>query len=492
MSLSLRSHAIAVTLVLGTLTLGTVAALVFTTTRMEHNTARLWHALESVRATEELQKGLMSHEREQRLYEATNKPVHAEEAQAIATRLRQELAQARQLADTGADSALLDELNTELEHYLANPTPRPGSPEANTGRMLARELQISSRLVEQNLADARATLEANQRWDRLANVVGLAVSLALVAGLALTFLLVRSQVYWPLRAVREALLHFRPGAPLRLEPRAGVRELQDIAHTFNETASRLEKQREVQLGFLAGVAHDLRNPLQALRMASSSVNPDRPLPPEDKLRARFALVNRQVDRLTRMVDDLLDTTRIEAGQLSLNVGEHDLIELVQEAVELHRPSTQLHELVTCFPEDGLTVRCDSTRISQVLNNLLSNAIKYSPAGGQVHIEVGEEEDGVWVAVSDPGVGIPTSEQESIFEPFRRSAASRTHIPGVGLGLSVARRILNAHGGTIEVRSTPGRGSTFCFRLPWTVADERTRRPSGYAAPTEQLSPEAAS
>jgi signal transduction histidine kinase len=463
--LSLRGQAFTLTLALGMLTAATVATLALTTSRMERDSDQMWHALRSVQATEELEKALIYHEREQRLYEATSKPTHASEVQAATQGVRQALALAYQLADTSTESALLMSLGKELEGYLANPTPAPGTPEADSGKMLDKPLLLSRSLLEHNLTAAQAIRESNERWEQWASLVGLGVSLALVCGMALALWAVRRQVYWPLLAVRQALLRFRPGAAIPHVPTRGVQEIRDIAHAFHETASRLERQREVQLGFLAGVAHDLRTPLHALRAAVSSVRPERPLPPEGKLRERFALVSRQVDRLTRMADDLLDTTRIEAGQISLNRDEHDLLDLVQEAVELHRPLSEAHEFVTSWPEQALRVHCDSTRIAQVLNNLMSNAIKYSPAGGQVRVEAGETAEMAWVAVSDTGVGIAASERESIFEPFRRSATTRDTIPGVGLGLSVARRILEAHGGVIEVASEPACGSTFRIWLP---------------------------
>jgi signal transduction histidine kinase len=101
----------------------------------------------------------------------------------------------------------------------------------------------------------------------------------------------------------------------------------------------------------------------------------------------------------------------------------------------------------------------------VLNNLLSNAIKYSPRGGVVRVELTTAPDAAWVAVTDSGIGIPAEELESIFEPFRRSSTTRDAIPGVGLGLAVGRRIIEAHGGHIEVQSQLGVGTTFRVRLP---------------------------
>ena len=111
------------------------------------------------------------------------------------------------------------------------------------------------------------------------------------------------------------------------------------------------------------------------------------------------------------------------------------------------------------------MRGDPTRLTQVLTNLLSNAIKYSPRGGRVWVRLEHSQEEILLSVSDEGVGIPPDEYERIFEPFRRSKGSRAEIPGIGLGLSVSRRIVRAHGGNIEVVSQEGTGSTFRVRLP---------------------------
>jgi two-component system, OmpR family, sensor histidine kinase MtrB len=117
------------------------------------------------------------------------------------------------------------------------------------------------------------------------------------------------------------------------------------------------------------------------------------------------------------------------------------------------------------PDLPVVVRGDPTRLTQVVTNLLSNAIKYSPRGGRVRVQLARAQDEVMLSVSDEGVGIPPDEYERIFEPFRRSKGSSAEIPGIGLGLSVSRRIVRAHGGDIEVVSQIGAGSTFRVRLP---------------------------
>jgi signal transduction histidine kinase len=138
---------------------------------------------------------------------------------------------------------------------------------------------------------------------------------------------------------------------------------------------------------------------------------------------------------------------------------------VADVVELHRPSSQQHQLELSVPDLPVSVRGDPTRLTQVLTNLLSNAIKYSPRGGFVRVLLAQSQEEVTISVSDEGVGIAPDEYEHIFEPFRRSKGSSAGIPGIGLGLSVSRRIVRAHGGDIEVVSQVGVGSTFRVRIP---------------------------
>src|SRR5262249_35557449 len=195
--------------------------------------------------------------------------------------------------------------------------------------------------------------------------------------------------------------------------------------------------------FLSAVAHDLKNPLGALQMATSIFEPEQPLPEEKRIREIFAIVRRQIDHLNRMVGDLLDAYRIESGNLELRAQEVDARELLREACDLFRNTSAAHELSIELPETPVIVRWDPGRIGQVLNNLLSNAIKYSPAGGLVIARLHEADAQVLTQVADYGVGIPPDDIPRIFEPFRRSGLSRQAIPGVGLGLFVARHIVEA-------------------------------------------------
>jgi signal transduction histidine kinase len=473
--LSLRGQWLGSAILLALLVLSAAVALMGITTHMERGSGRLWQASESVRAAEELEVALLLHSRERRLLEVTGQSIHAEAMRTAEEQLRQWLEQAQQHLGSTEESSLLSQLEAELSAYLEAvraerrdqvPAGRQVASTASIGRSLA----LAERLVDLNVTDARDTLRLIQGWNQRADLIGMGTALMLVVGVASVLWAFQRKVYGPLQAISQVLASFQPGRVRAPAVEQGTAELRDIARGFNAMAERLERQRDVQLAFLAAVAHDLRNPLQALRLTVSGSRAE-PSPRSQEV------VRRQVERLERMVEDLLDTARVEAGQLDLRLGEHDLVALVCESVELHRLVSARHPLEVRLPDGPVLLVCDATRLTQVLNNLLSNAIKYSPEGGAVGVLLERVLDGVSLSVTDSGIGIAEEELQSIFEPFRRSSRTRGAIPGVGLGLSVSRRIVEAHGGRMEVTSREGQGTTFRVWLPLVMA-------SGAPAPGE--------
>lgn len=269
-------------------------------------------------------------------------------------------------------------------------------------------------------------------------------------------------------------------APLVVRPGDGAvsSEIDELWHRFEdmqrkvkgnqerarELTTSLEQQRLRQLAFVAGVVHDLRNPLASLKMAAALTDKAYADRSDERFRKATDMARRQVVQMTRMVGDMLDAARIEAGQLELRLEERDARELVREVVEVFQPSSSHHLRVT-LPDVAVPTRCDPMRIEQVLNNLVSNAIKYSPEGSEVDVTVTEEGDDVVLAVTDRGIGIAPEEVQFLFEPFHRARVARETAPGVGLGLSVAKRIVEAHQGRVDVTSSVGRGTTVRVRLP---------------------------
>ncbi|WP_438039369.1 ATP-binding protein [Sorangium sp. So ce128] len=453
-----------------------VAALMAASATMQQATGILGDAIESVRLVHSLQIDLLrdAHQIHRGAGPASGGPISTFHEWEI--ELREGLSQAHRYVSSQEESGVLVDAERRVDEYLVGrragdagdaggSPPSPDAPALATDSLAFDEaFEALDRLVEINLHQARASQALIERLGRRATTAGVAAVIFLMAGASLVLISARRLVYGPVVAIQEAIGSYGAGDRAARAPLVGPRELGDIARAFNSTAESLERQREAQFAFLGGVAHDLRNPLSALRLSVGFLNDGGP-PSEPRVQRTMALVGRQVDRLERMVGDLLDASQIEACKLDLRVEDRDLRELVQEAVELYRPVSPGHPIELSLPDAPVLVRCDATRIEQVLNNLLSNALKYSPAGGQVDVAVHGGAGRAEIAVRDRGVGIDPADLGHLFEPFRRLKASAGAIPGTGLGLAVAKRIVEAHGGRLLVESEPGAGSVFRVELP---------------------------
>lgn len=482
--MSLKRIMTAAIAMLAVLAMAGAASLIVLTTYLHRTTESMGSAVEGVRLAEALQVDLLT------LYRLSDPLLSTpsdsrRSLEAAESALRLHLTEFQRNAWLPEEQALLSEAERTITRYLLAREQAARLPAEQAIRELVPHLEAAlaalERLVAFNVQEARAIQARADRWDQLANLGGLGVAMLLVLGGGAMLWGMRRFVFRPLLDMSRAMRRFGAGRKRTRAPEAGPLELRDMARTFNEMANSLSHQREEQLTFLAGVAHDLRNPLSALKMSAALVTSGRPLP-EERLHKTMALVRRQVARLDRMVGDLLDATRIEAGRFELSLEERDARELATSVVELYQAGGSSHDLRLLLPEEPVFLSCDGTRVEQVLHNLVSNALKYSPGGSRVDVIVGREGEQAVLSVVDRGIGISSEELRTLFAPFRRTGRAREKAPGVGLGLSVARRIVEAHGGRIEVESHPGVGSTFRVRLPLVHAAAHPDRP-GDAVPS---------
>ena len=248
------------------------------------------------------------------------------------------------------------------------------------------------------------------------------------------------------------------------------------------TAQREEERRRTE--FLALLAHELRNPLAPLRnglqiMALAEDDP------ETVADARGAM-ERQVQHLIRLVDDLLDISRITQGKLTLRKEIVSLTDLISHALDICRPavSQDRHELLVTIPEEPVFLEVDVTRVSQILCNLLTNAAKYSEPETPIELAIRAEPQAIEIRIRDHGIGIPAHELENVFNMFMQVDRSLERSRGgLGVGLAIVKRLAELHGGSVEAHSEgPGRGSVFIVRLP---------RPHAATAPVNNHSPQAA-
>lgn len=467
--MKLRTFAITSTSAIVAISCMVAGALTIVTSYVDEQALAIAGALERVRVIEEMEVDLLVHNRESLLYRLDRGEEHAFARDAAAQQLRRwEEELPRGDGDTARlIAAVKRHVDAYLEaHQRAEASEEPALAAFDRGAdTIDRALASMEQLLERQIAEARHARAQAALWNRASDIAGLTAVLVLIGMAALVPWLTARNVYRPLRALRAAIGRYASGDPdARAEPR-GVAELREIAVAFNDMAAALTQQRRHRLGVLASVAHDLRNPLAALRLNVDRVRPDRPLPPEDRLRQILARVGSQVDRCNRMLSDLLDLARLEGGQLELRWERRDARDLCRDVVELYRSTSASHEISLSAPEEPAPIRCDPLRMEQVLNNLVANAIKYSPGGGAVRVAVSNSGEEILVAVSDEGVGIAEEDQGKLFQPYARAPSSRDVAAGVGLGLWAARRLVEAHGGRIELRSAPGEGSTFTVHLP---------------------------
>jgi signal transduction histidine kinase len=196
----------------------------------------------------------------------------------------------------------------------------------------------------------------------------------------------------------------------------------------------------------------------------------------ERQREWLGIIGQNADRLETLIDDLLDTARIELGKIELKPTPLDLVPLVQEVARALRPQIARKgqrltlELAAALP----AIVGDADRLRQILTNLLSNALKYTPSGGRITITARQDAGGVRVAVQDTGIGLTPAEQAQLFTPFFRAQHETTQrVGGTGLGLAITRALVELHGGAITVTSVPGQGSTFSVMLPTPQAPEET-------------------
>jgi len=221
---------------------------------------------------------------------------------------------------------------------------------------------------------------------------------------------------------------------------------------------------EIKATFISIVSHELRTPVALIKGYASTLRRDDARWDKSTISDSLAVIEEEADRLSKMIDDLLDASRLQAGGLSLNRADVSLANLAKRVVERFAAQSKKHTIVTDFPEKFPVVLADEPRVEQVITNLVSNALKYS-AGGEIKISGNVHPEHVVICVSDEGPGIEAKDLPHIFDRFYRSTKAVKHTKGAGLGLYLARAIIEAHGGRIWADPKPDTGARICFSLP---------------------------
>jgi len=244
-------------------------------------------------------------------------------------------------------------------------------------------------------------------------------------------------------------------------------DLKEQLDTMRNRAAALEASLAGKSTFVTMLTHEIRNPLAAIASAADILRLKTGASSE--LETPFAILDRQIARIRRMLEDLLLMSRAEAGKLSLRLRPMALHEVVRRAVDSTAASVRdkQHRLKVLLPTSPITVEVDPDRLEQVLVNLIINAVKYTPSGGRIWIKATADGGEAVVQVEDTGIGISSELLPRIFDLFTQSEAARSLAPdGLGIGLAIVKELVTQHGGSVQVRSNgPGKGSEFAVRLP---------------------------
>lgn len=229
--------------------------------------------------------------------------------------------------------------------------------------------------------------------------------------------------------------------------------------------TRFREAEELKSTFISVVSHELKTPVTLIKGYVSTLRREDASWDRRIVQDSLEVIEEEADRLTGLIDNLLDASRLQAGALSINQSDVALDQLAKRIAQRFRTQSNIHTIVIDFPDKFPVILADEDRISQVLSNLLSNAIKYSPGGGEIKIRGQVLPEQVVICVSDEGPGIAPGDIPHVFDRFYRALDTSRTTKGAGLGLYLAKAVVEAHGGRIWIDPKPGDGARVCFSLP---------------------------
>ncbi|MBI4278593.1 MAG: HAMP domain-containing histidine kinase [Armatimonadetes bacterium] len=316
----------------------------------------------------------------------------------------------------------------------------------------------------------------HMRW-----VIGWAIVVAGLGASVLALLLARS-IARPIQEMTAATARLAAGDLSQRVPARTADELGELARGFNAMAAELERMDLLRRAFIADASHELRTPVANLRVAVEALREEMGArdgagatsPGAGESPALLEAIEHEADRLGRLVEGMLDLSMLESGRGQATMAATAIGDLATRVAASFRPAADRRgiTLSTRVPPALPPVLADAERTAQVLANLLDNALKFTPAGGQVTVRVFERHGHVFVEVADEGPGVPPEHLPHIFDRFYKADRARSERPGAGLGLAIARRLMEMQGGLIMADSTPGQGARFTIGLPRERDDAR--------------------
>ncbi|UVI28883.1 sensor histidine kinase [Paenibacillus spongiae] len=292
----------------------------------------------------------------------------------------------------------------------------------------------------------------------------LSVFITIPVAVAIYFVLGR-RLSRPLKEMTHRALMYAKGDFSRKVEVRTKDEIGQLGESLNYMAAELASLESARREFLANVSHDLRAPLTSINGFLTALM-DGAIPP-DREKHYLEMMKESSDRMMKLVGDLLDMARIEAGQFSLEKVRFNMTEQIRKTIARMEPQFVQHHITVGLdgPEEDLYTVADPDRIDQVLANLLQNAVFYSPAGSEVRVSVKQQDGRTEISVCDHGIGMTQKELEHIWDRFYKGDKARSRKLGTGIGLSIVKHILDRHHASIRIESEVGRGTSFTFTLP---------------------------
>jgi signal transduction histidine kinase len=364
-------------------------------------------------------------------------------------------------------TAWIDYQNYLVEALRMDPPPDevPANLAAAVGQVRIRT-DSSYKALTQSISDQ---VERNRTLGSQAQTFSLLVGVVfLITGSALAYLMIRT-INVPLQELTRGTRNISSGRFTHRLSEEGPLEFAELARDFNKMTEKLGELDQMKKDFVSHVSHELKAPLAAIRQTLAVTMEQIPGPINEQQRRLLQLSRNSAERLTAMVANLLDVSRLEAGTMEYEMGSHDLHELakaVAEEFELNAAERGIKITVTST-DPLMPVSCDHDRMIQVVGNLIDNALKFSPANSTVAVNL--ERNGnseITLSVADRGTGVPDDHKHAVFEKFHqvKGGGKRAVGQGVGLGLAICKTIVTAHRGTIWVEDNPGGGSIFRLEM----------------------------
>lgn len=434
-------------------------AMILITSRLEKMTERIFMDASGLETAHALETAILAERRTDRLLREGGSPALQAERSYWLGQQDREIPRLNDTVTSSEERHAVEEIMAAYAPYRTQ-VGRAGTPLSTLTPVVDRLLAELARYRQINQAQMAATARASSKLNRS---VDLSVSLLLliitavgVTGVAALW----RRIFRPVLDLTRAAAEFGAGALARRVPVRQQDEFGELCRTFNAMADEIVDREQERLTFLAAVAHDLRGPLQII---SGQVYLLRRQLDEQASARPMDRIARQVGLLDAMLTDLMDTVQVYTGKLALNDEDGDLAALCREIAEVQGDSAgraiQVDAPLT-YPARG-----DARRLERVLWNLISNAIKYSAPDTSIRVEVERSPEGPRIRIHDQGAGISPEEMAVLFRPFGRLGRTSRMAGGTGLGLYSAKRIIEAHKGTLAIRGAPGGGTSVEIRLP---------------------------